>query len=633
MNYLQVEQLSISVGDKTLFSGIDFVIDQGQKVALLARNGAGKSTMLNIIAGFLQPDEGKVTFRKNIRVSYLEQNPDFAPEKTIGESIFMSDSKIMKTVRVYEEFMQKNPNMNIEKNRQKYQQLVEKMDSCNAWNYESKIKQIITRLRIDNFNKPAKELSGGQKKRVALAKILIDDPELLILDEPTNHLDVDIIEWLESYLSKSGKTLLLVTHDRYFIDKLCDVIFELDNKQLYTYRGNYSYFLKKKQERVSAETARSEKAKNLLNKETEWMRRQPKARTTKSKSRIAQFHNLTEMAQSKATDEQIEISMNMSRMGKKVLEVSQVSKKFNGKEVIKDFSYTFKKRDRVGIIGPNGSGKTTLLNIITGKIKPDSGSVTKGETITFGHYKQEGIDKPEDDKKVIDIINQISENITIDKKKSLSASQFLHYFNFSYRAQHDYVNKLSGGEKRRLYLMTVLMKRPNFLIMDEPTNDLDIETLNVIEDFLEHFQGCLIIVSHDRFFLDKLVDHLFVFDSKSGFIKNFPGNYTDYTLSLFKQKKDFKSCNQTKSETKTKTKNEKASKKPKTKLTYKENKEFEALNKEIEELEKHKEKLLQKMNSGELTGKDLLDLSEEYQKLEEEIEQKTERWIELSDYL
>ena len=626
MSYLQVDHLSKSVGDKLLFSGISFGVDQGQKAALLARNGAGKSTLLNIIAGVVPPNEGNVTFRKNIKVSYLLQNPDLDPEKTVGEAILMSDNKKMEAVRQYNEFMEENPDMNIEKNRSKYLQVVEKMDNCNAWDYEATIKQVITRLRVGNFNKPTKHLSGGQKKRVALAKVLIDEPDLLLLDEPTNHLDVDIIEWLENYISKSSITLLLVTHDRYFIDKVCDIIFELDNNQLYTYKGNYSYFLNKKQERISAELAHSEKAKKLLNKETEWIKRQPKARGTKAKARISQYHNLKETTQNSPSEDQIEISMKMSRMGKKVLELSGTSKKYDDTTIIEDFSYVFKKSERVGIIGPNGSGKSTLLNIITEKIKPDKGSIVKGETISFGYYTQEGMKRVPDNKKVIEIITDISEKIMINEDKSLTPSQFLNYFNFSYSAQYDYVNKLSGGEKRRLYLMTVLLKRPNFLILDEPTNDLDIQTLNVLEDFLENFPGCLLIVSHDRFFLDKLVDHLFVFDDKSGKIKDFPGNYTDYLLNFADSNKSKKSEKPAKS----KTANGNKSKSSKNKLSYKEKKEFETLEEEIPQLESQRDQMLEEMNSGKIVGEELVKLSKKYEELEKTIEQKTERWLELA---
>lgn len=625
MSYLQIEQLSKSFGDKTLFTNIDFGISRGQKAALIAKNGAGKSTLLNIINDLLPPDTGKVIFQKNIKVSYLEQNPEFHSKNSVGESILLSDNKMMTVVRKYREFMQENPDMNNEETRNKYQKLVEKMDSNNAWDYEAKIKQIITRLRIESLTKPLEELSGGQKKRVALAKLLIDEPDFLILDEPTNHLDVDIIEWLENFFAKSGMTILMVTHDRYFIDKICNLIFELDNQQLYTYRGNYNYFLTKKKERINAEVTQNEKARNLLKKETEWMKHQPKARTTKSKTRINQYYQLKGKAENIKENDQVEISMQMSRMGKKVLELNDISKKYDTTTVINNFSYIFKKNERVGIIGPNGSGKSTLLNIITNKIKPDTGNVAPGETITFGYYTQEGMKKPADDKKVIEVITDISENIIINNK-DLSASQFLNYFNFPYNAQYDYVNKLSGGEKRRLYLMTILIKKPNFLILDEPTNDLDIQTLNVLEDFLENFPGCLIIVSHDRFFLDKLVDHLFVFDNNTGNIKDFPGNYTEYSLNNKNHERTQK--REKKSSTK---KAPVKNKKSKNKLTYKEKKELELLDKEIPKLETQKKQLLEKMNSGEITGNELIELSEKYQQYEDLLEQKTDRWVELSE--
>jgi len=627
MNYFQAENLSKSYAEKLLFENISFGIEQGQKVALIARNGAGKTTLLNIMMNLDIPDAGQCTFRNGISVSYLKQNPEFSPGHTVIETLLHGDNILTQTLRQYEEevlFHEKNPEV---KDNSKLQALITKMDELDAWNHEVKIKQIISKLKIEDLNQPVETLSGGQTKRVALARILIDEADFIILDEPTNHLDLEMIEWLEDYLARQKLTLLMVTHDRYFLDTVCNEILELEQGNIYRYKGNYAYFLEKKQERESAMLAETEKARNLLRKETEWMRRQPKARTTKSKARIESYHHLKEAATLKTVDQPNEILMQSARMGKKILELHNIRKSFDDNLVIEDFSYVFKKKEKVGIVGMNGTGKSTLLNIITRNLPPDRGTVSTGETIQFGYYHQDGL-KIDENKKVIDVIKDIAESIKMGKDTWFPAAQFLHYFNFPYNTQNDFVRKLSGGEKRRLYLCTVLMKNPNFLILDEPTNDLDIDTLNVLEDFLADFGGCLIVVTHDRYFLDNLVDHIFVFEG-NGKIKDFPGNYTDYQLKKSQEKK------QDKKEEKTTQSKPVASARPseKKKLTYKEQKEFETLEAEIPILEKQKAEALEQMNSGSLSPEELQEVSELYARLEKELEEKEFRWLELSEWV
>jgi ATP-binding cassette subfamily F protein uup len=627
MNYFQAENLSKSYAEKLLFENISFGIEQGQKVALIARNGAGKTTLLNIMMNLDIPDSGQCTFRNDITIAYLRQNPEFTPGHSVIETLLHGNNILTQTLRQYEEEVQlhdKNPD---KADNTRLQALITRMDELDAWNHEIKIRQIISKLKIEDLNQPVETLSGGQTKRVALARILIDEADFIILDEPTNHLDLEMIEWLEDYLSRQKLTLLMVTHDRYFLDTVCNEILELEQGNIYRYKGNYAYFLEKKQERESAMLAETEKARNLLRKETEWMRRQPKARTTKSKARIESYHQLKETATLKTVDQPNEILMQSARMGKKILELRNIRKSFDDKIVIEDFSYIFKKKEKVGIVGRNGTGKSTLLNIITRNLAPDHGTVTTGETIQFGYYHQDGM-KIGENKKVIDVIKEIAESIRVGKDTWFSTAQFLHYFNFPYHAQNDFVRKLSGGEKRRLYLCTVLMKNPNFLILDEPTNDLDIVTLNVLEDFLADFGGCLIVVTHDRYFLDNLVDHIFVFEG-NGKIKDFPGNYTDYQLKKSQQKK------QEKKEEKPAQIKPEAGNKPaeKKKLSYKEQKEFEALEAEIPILEKQKAEVLEQMNSGSLSPEELQEVSELYARLEKELEEKEFRWLELSEWV
>jgi ATP-binding cassette subfamily F protein uup len=627
MNYFQAENLSKSYAEKLLFENISFGIEQGQKVALIARNGAGKTTLLNIMMNLDIPDSGQCTFRNDITIAYLRQNPEFTPGHSVIETLLHGNNILTQTLRQYEEEVQlhdKNPD---KADNTRLQALITRMDELDAWNHEIKIRQIISKLKIEDLNQPVETLSGGQTKRVALARILIDEADFIILDEPTNHLDLEMIEWLEDYLARQKLTLLMVTHDRYFLDTVCNEILELEQGNMYRYKGNYTYFLEKKQERESAMLAETEKARNLLRKETEWMRRQPKARTTKSKARIESYHQLKETATLKTVDQPNEILMQSARMGKKILELRNIRKSFDDKIVIEDFSYIFKKKEKVGIVGRNGTGKSTLLNIITRNLAPDHGTVTTGETIQFGYYHQDGM-KIGENKKVIDVIKEIAESIRVGKDTWFSTAQFLHYFNFPYHAQNDFVRKLSGGEKRRLYLCTVLMKNPNFLILDEPTNDLDIVTLNVLEDFLADFGGCLIVVTHDRYFLDNLVDHIFVFEG-NGKIKDFPGNYTDYQLKKSQQKK------QEKKEEKPAQIKPEAGNKPaeKKKLSYKEQKEFEALEAEIPILEKQKAEVLEQMNSGSLSPEELQEVSELYARLEKELEEKEFRWLELSEWV
>jgi len=624
VSYFQAQQITKAYGEKVLFEDLSFNVAPGQKVGLIARNGTGKTTLLNIIAGLDQPDTGKCTYQSDLKLSYLQQDPVFDPELSISEALLNAGNEISRTVKEYEELLEAAENSDDSAISSRLHKLVERMDALQAWDYESRVKQVLTQLKIGRLDARVGELSGGQVKRLALARILIEEADLILLDEPTNHLDLEMIEWLEGYLSRKKLTILLVTHDRYFLDAVCNEIVELENGKLFNYRGNYSYFLEKKQERLEAEAARSEKATNLLRKETEWMRRTPQARTTKSKARIDSFYDLKDQA-SRTTEGGVgEIKMEMARLGKKILELEHTSKQFDGELFVNDFSYVFKRGERAGIVGPNGSGKSTLLNLVTGSLKPDSGKITTGETIQFGYYRQEGL-QVDDNKKVIEVISDIAESISLGKGKSFTASQFLHYFNFPYYVQHDFAGKLSGGEKRRLYLMTVLMQNPNFLILDEPTNDLDIATLNVLEDFLENYEGCLLIVSHDRYFLDRLVDHVFVFGA-NGRIKDFPGNYTQYRLSRSKQLQTEKKAE------KAETQPIKEKPKEKTKLSYKEQKEFETLEKEIETLEAQKATLLQEMNSGQLNTEEFLKVSQKFAETEQALEIKTNRWIELSEW-
>ncbi|WP_438968739.1 ABC-F family ATP-binding cassette domain-containing protein [Nonlabens sp.] len=520
MNYITVENVSRAFADKVLFKDLSLGINQGQKIGFVAKNGFGKSTLLNIITRAEEPDSGNVSYRNDLRMAFLPQEPNLNPEMTIEEVILDSDVPTMKIIADYEHSMA-NPD-----DADMMQKALDAMDAANAWDFETKYRQILSKLRLDDLTQKVGKLSGGQKKRIAMAMALLSDPQLLIMDEPTNHLDLEMIEWLEAYFKQEDYTILMVTHDRYFLDRVCNEIIELDQGQLYTYKGNYSYYVEKKQERIEIEQTNQEKAQQLYKKELTWMRRQPKARRTKSKSRIDDFYVIKEAANNRRKDHKVELEINMQRMGTKVIELHKISKSFGDKNLINDFSYNFLRGERLGIIGKNGTGKSTFLNMITGALAPDTGKIVTGETVKVGYYTQSGMTvKP--GQKVIDVVKEYGEYIPLNKGKIISASQLLERFMFDNKKKHDFVEKLSGGERKRLYLCTVLIQNPNFLILDEPTNDLDIPTLNVLENFLMDFPGCIIVVSHDRYFMDKIVDHLFVFN-QSGNITDFPGNYSDF---------------------------------------------------------------------------------------------------------
>ncbi|MFP5439805.1 MAG: ABC-F family ATP-binding cassette domain-containing protein [Bacteroidia bacterium] len=618
MNYLSVENIAKSFGERTLFENLSFGINKDQKIAFVAKNGTGKTSILKIITGEDEPDAGQVVMRKEIKMAFLSQEPNLQPELTIEESIFASDSEILKVIEQYEKALE-NP-----EDAEAYQKAFEKMDLFNAWDFETQYKQILSKLKMDDLKLKVKSLSGGQKKRLALAIILISKPDLLILDEPTNHLDLEMIEWLENYFAKENMTLFMVTHDRFFLERVCNEIIELENGKLYQYKGNYSYYLQKKEERIAAENASIDKAKNLFVKELEWMRRQPKARTTKSKSRQDDFYVIEEKAHSRRKEQQIELEINMERMGSKIIEMHNLNKSFGDKKIVDGFNYSFKRGERIGIIGKNGTGKSTFLNLLTQTMEPDSGKVTIGETIKIGYYTQSGIN-PKPEQKVIDIIKEFGEYIPLAKGRMLSAAQLLEKFLFDRKKQYDFVEKLSGGELKRLYLCTVLIQNPNFLILDEPTNDLDIVTLNVLEQFLIDYPGCLLVVSHDRYFMDKIVDHMFVFQG-NGEILDFPGNYSDwrsYDESAEPADKEDKKADAADK------KNWKQNR-VKAGLSFNEQKEFDKIEKDIKDLERKKIDIEAQFSNGSVADKDISAKAEELQKVLNDIESKTERWFELS---
>ncbi|MDY5804249.1 MAG: ABC-F family ATP-binding cassette domain-containing protein [Sodaliphilus sp.] len=619
-NLLQVENLTKSFGVNSLFDDINFTINEGDKVGLIAKNGTGKSTLLSIIADDDTPDDGKLIFKNDVTIGYLKQLPQFEPHLSVIDTCLIGDDDQSKAIRQYE-------NALIEGNNEEMTKAIQAMDLASAWDYEERFKQILSQLKIDDFKQRISELSGGQIKRVALAKILISNPQFLILDEPTNHLDIDMIEWLEAYLTRSRMTILMVTHDRYFLDKICSKILELDQKSIYGYDGNYNYYLEKRAERIDAQNAAVEKARNLLRTEIEWMRRQPQARAHKAQYRIDAFYDLKERAQSRNDKGDVELNVKAGYIGKKIFVAHHVSKSFDGKVILNDFNYIFSRYEKLGIVGDNGVGKSTFIKLLLDRIQPDSGYFEIGETVKFGYYCQEGIHFDEG-KKVIDAIRDVAEHIYFDEKHHYSASQFLQLFLFSPTDQQKLIEKLSGGEKRRLYLAMVLMSKPNFLILDEPTNDLDIQTLEILEDYLSKFSGCLIVISHDRFFMDRCVDHTFVFLG-DGVIKDFPGNYSEYRAWKEAHEKEEATVQKQKAESKP-TKPRNNNRDNSQKLTFKEKREFEDLTESIERLTKEKEELFNLFNSGEQID-DVATKASRVEEVKDLLDEMELRWLELSE--
>ena len=618
ISYLQVSELSKSFGDLVLFEDLSFGIAKDQKTALIAKNGVGKTTLLNILAGKEPPDNGDVIYRNDVRVGYLAQEPHMDPEKTTHEFVFRSSNKMLNAIQKYERAMASG-------NSEELSAAIDKMDRLGAWDHEVKVNQILSQLNIEDFNRKIKQLSGGEKKRVALAEALIHEPDFLILDEPTNHLDLNMIEWLEEYLKNSAFTLLMVTHDRYFLDRVCNDILELEGSSLYRYKGNYSYFLKKRSERIHNQEKEIEKARNQLRKEEDWIKRMPKARGTKAKHRVDNYYRLKDVASQDREEEELRVDFEASRMGKKIMILKNLSKTIQDTPLISRFSYQFERFEKIGIVGPNGSGKTTFLNLIVGDDTPDEGYIEAGETLRFGYYRQEGLSFDED-QRVIDIAQGVADAVTMGDGSVLTAKQFLNYFLFDYDKQYVKVEKLSGGEKRRLYLLTILMKKPNFLILDEPTNDLDIMTLSVLENYLQQFNGCVLIVSHDRYFMDNIVDHIFVFRGR-GEVKDYPGTYTRYRdkiMDTFAKEKPEK--------TKKKSK-EKPKPRKKSSVSHKQKQEYQKLEKEIEALEEEKKSIEEEMNNGNLDNDKIVEKSNRLGEVMRLIDEKTDRWVELSDMM
>ncbi len=628
MNYLSVENLTKSFGDRVLFSDITFGIDQGQKVAIVAKNGSGKTTLLRCLMDVEQYDAGRIVYRNDIRIAFMEQSENLDETHTIMEAVFAHDIPEIQAVKKYNLALKNN-------DEEALNECFQELTDLNAWDIEVKVTQILSVLKLDKTDLLIGSLSGGQKKRVALAKVLVSEADLLLLDEPTNHLDLDMIEWLEEYLSKSKSTILMVTHDRYFLEVVCDTILELEDKTLYRYKGNFSYFLEKKSERQEQLQSTIDKARNTFKKELDWIRRQPKARGTKQKARVESFQDIKKTASQRIDEDEIEIPVKMERLGSKILEIHKVGKNFSDRKILDDFSYVFKRKERLGIVGNNGTGKSTFLNIIQELEPIEKGKISIGETVVFGYYNQQLI-QVDEDKKVIDIIRDVAEFIPLEKGKQLSAAQFLERFLFPRDMHYNYVYKLSGGEKRRLKLMTVLMKNPNFLILDEPTNDLDIFVMSVLEDYLRTFEGCLIVVSHDRYFMDKMVDHLFVFEGQ-GKIKDIVGNYTEYRKKIIDDQRQEK-IDKVSSEKQVEKSTIQAPKtapivNEKRKLSFKEKTEFEELEKVLEQLENEKLRLTNVLSTIESSSQEIIDSGIKLTEVVNEIEQKTERWLFLSEFI
>jgi len=624
ISFLQVEGLTKSFGDLVLFENLTFGIFEGDRIGLIAKNGTGKTTLLNIITGKEDYDSGNVVYRRDLRIGYLPQDPHFPEGITVLEACFYSDSEVVGVISAYEEALISGDSGRIE-------ELVEQMDHLKAWDYEYRAKQILSQLKINNFDQKIEHLSGGQLKRVALANVLISEPQLLILDEPTNHLDLEMTEWLEEYLKRNNITLLMVTHDRYFLDRVCSSIMEIDKRSLYSYNGNYSYYLEKRQERIDAQNAEVARANNLLRTELDWMRRQPQARGSKAKYRIDAFYELEKKAKQEHDTGNVKLDVKSSYIGSKIFEAKHLSKRFGDVKILEDFNYIFARYEKMGIIGNNGAGKSSFIKMLMGQLQPDSGEIEIGETVRFGYYSQDGLQFDEQ-MKVIDAVRNIAEEISLGDGRRLSASQFLQHFLFTPETQYNYIYKLSGGEKRRLYLCTVLINNPNFLVLDEPTNDLDIVTLNILEEYLRSFKGCVIVVSHDRYFMDKVVDHLMVFKG-NGELKDFPGNYSDYRewKNLMEEQKKLEVSEKNK-----KTKNEakqirEVTTTSKRRLSFKEKREFEELEILIPRLEEEKSNLEVELSSGTLSNDELLEKSKRISVLIDEIDEKTMRWLELSE--
>ncbi len=632
ISYLQVENLTKSFGDNLLFENISFGISDNQRVALIAKNGTGKTTLLNILADLEDYDSGNISFKRDLRIGYLEQSPDYPKTFTVLDACLKSDNDSVRTIADYERCM-------LSEDQNGLDEILSRMDLHKAWDYETRIKQILGKLKITNFDQQIGQLSGGQLKRVALANVLICEPDLIILDEPTNHLDLEMVEWLEEFLRRSSMALLMVTHDRYFLDRVCTHILEIDHQSIFQYNGNYSYYLEKRQERIESLNSESERTANIYKTELEWMRRQPQARSHKSKSRIERFYDIEERAKLRRNNDKVQLDVKASYLGSKIFEAKYITKSYGDLKILDNYYYNFARFEKMGIVGKNGTGKSTYLKMLLGEVKPDSGNFDVGETVVFGYYSQDGLAFDEQ-MKVIDVVQNIAEEVNLGNGKKMSASQFLQHFLFTPETQHNYVYKLSGGEKRRLHLCTVLMRNPNFLVLDEPTNDLDIVTLNILEEYLQSFKGCVIVVSHDRYFMDKVVDHLLVFKGNAE-LKDFPGNYTDYRewieLEEEQEREDKKAMLRTSSKAE---EGDKGNATPqmnasmtnsKKKLSFKEKQEFESLEKEIPTLEEEKANIENQLSSGTLTADDIIKASERFAYLSDLIDEKTMRWLEISE--